>query len=336
MVNSNTNQEKSYAHLSLAEREEIAIAREQGQSIRSIATSLGRSPSSVSREIKRNAPPVNQVKYRGNRAQRRAEDRSRRGHARERLANPLVKAYVEHHLVHDGWTPEGISGRLPIDCPGLTTNYESIYLWIYTERRDLIQYLVRGHKKRHKRPPGKKSRGSKIPSRAGIAGRPAHIEMRGQAGHWEVDTVVSRQSKVCAAVLAGRKTRFFIVIRIKDKTAAAMSEAVTQALIGLPPESRKTITCDNGLENALHGITNLELGTKSFFCKPYHSWEKGSIENRNGILRRYFPKKHNWRLTTQKSIDKVVSKINATPMKCLGFKTPAEVFAKCGGVALAS
>jgi IS30 family transposase len=98
----------------------------------------------------------------------------------------------------------------------------------------------------------------------------------------------------------------------------------------------KPITYDNGLENALHDSTNLELGTTSFFCKPYHSWEKGSIENRNGILRRYFPKKHDWRLTTQKSIDKAVSKINATPMKCLGFKTPAEVFAICGGVALVS
>jgi IS30 family transposase len=115
-----------------------------------------------------------------------------------------------------------------------------------------------------------------------------------------------------------------------------MSKAVTQALGGLPPALRKTIAYDNGLENALHDLTNLELGTQSFFCKPYHSWEKGSIENRNGVLRRYFPKKHNWRLTTQKSIDKVASRMNATPMKCLGFKTPAEAFAICAGVALAS
>jgi IS30 family transposase len=97
------------------------------------------------------------------------------------------------------------------------------------------------------------------------------VDLRAQAGHWEADTVVSR---------------------------------------------------DNGLENALHELTNRELGVKSYFCKPYHSWEKGSIENRNGILRRYFPKRHNWRLTTQKKIDKVVSKINATPMKCLGFNPP--------------
>jgi IS30 family transposase len=111
---------------------------EQGQSLRSIALSLGRSPSSLSREIKRNTPPLNTVKYRGNRAQKRAENRSRRNHAKKRLANPLVKAYVEYHLIHDGWTPQSIAGRLSLDFPGLATNYESIYLWIYTERRDLI------------------------------------------------------------------------------------------------------------------------------------------------------------------------------------------------------
>jgi IS30 family transposase len=168
MAYSNTNQEKNYAHLSLAERGEIPIALEQGRSIRSIAESLGRSPSSVSREIKRNAPPVNQVKYRGNRAQKRAEDRSCRGRAKERLANPLVKAYVEYHLIHDGRTPEGISGRLPLDCPGLAANYESIYVWIYTERRDIIPYLVRGHKKRHTRPPGKAKRAR----RSWLSGKP--------------------------------------------------------------------------------------------------------------------------------------------------------------------
>jgi IS30 family transposase len=113
-----------------------------------------------------------------------------------------------------------------------------------------------------------------------------------------------------------------------------MHGAVTLTLSALPAGLRKTLTYDNGSENALHELTNTELGVRSYFCKLYHSWEKGSIENRNGILRRYFPKKHNWSLTTQKKIDKVVSNINATPMKCLGFKTPAEVFVKCGGVVL--
>jgi IS30 family transposase len=195
MFNSSTCQVKCYTRLSLAEREEIAVALEQGRAVRSIAESPGRSPSPVSREIKRNSPPVNKVAYRGNRARKRAEDRSRRGHAKERPANSPVKASGEYRLIHDGWTPEGIAGRLPPDFPGLTTNYESIYLRIYTERRNLIPYLVRGHKKRHKRPSGKKSRGSRIPNRVGITERPAAVEMRARAGHWEVDTVVSRQSQ---------------------------------------------------------------------------------------------------------------------------------------------
>jgi IS30 family transposase len=140
---------------------------------------------------------------------------------------------------------------------------------------------------------------------------------------------------VCAAVLVERKVRFFLVVRMKDKTASAMHEAVTRALSGLPAGLRRTLTYDNGLENALHERTNAELGVTSYFCKPYHGWEKRSIENRNGILRRYFPQKHNWGLTTEKKIDKIVNKINAMLMKCLGFRTPAEVFAKCGGVAFA-
>jgi IS30 family transposase len=123
---------------------------------------------------------------------------------------------------------------------------------------------------------------------------------------------------------------------MKDKTVLAMNEAVRRTLSGLPAGLRKTLTYDNWLENALHELTNREFGVTSYFCKPYHSWEKGSIENRNGIVRRYFPQKHNWRLTTEKKIDKVVSKIKAMPMKSLGYKTHAEVFAKCGGVALAS
>jgi IS30 family transposase len=198
-----------------------------------------------------------------------------------------------------------------------------------------ISYLVRGHKKRHKRPSGKKSRVSRIPHRIDITERPAHVDLRTQAGHWEVDTVVSRRSKACAAVPVERESRFFVVIRMNDKTAAAMHEAVTPALSGFPAGLRKTLTYDNGLEKALHEHTSTELGVTSYFCKAYHSWEKGSIENRNGILRRYFPKRHDWRLNGQKEIDKDVSKIYATAMKCLGFKIPVEVFAECGGVALA-
>jgi IS30 family transposase len=335
MSHSTTSQKNCYTHFTRDEREEIAIGLERGESIQTIAKKLGRSPSSVSREVKRNTPPLRQVRYRGNRAHQRATERSRQSHARERLANPVIRAYVESRLVNDGWTPEAIAGRLPIDHPGLSTNYESIYQWIYQERRDLINYLPKAHKKRQKRFPGKKKRSSKIPNRVDISERPPHIEAREQAGHWEVDTVVSRQSGACVAVLVERKSRFYLVIRMHDKSSRSMRRALEKALGRLPPRLRRTITYDNGLENALHELINKALKTKSYFCKPYHSWEKGSIENRNGILRRYFPKKHDWALTTQQELNRIVNRINSTPMKCLSYRTPAELFAQSGGVALA-
>ena len=278
-----TGKEKCYTHFSREEREEIAIGLERGESIRNIAQRLGRSPSSVSREIRRNAPPLRLVRYRGNRGHQRAKARSRHSHAGERPAKAVIRAYVESHLVNAGWTPEAIAGRLPIDHPGLSTNYESIYRWIYKDRRDLIKYLPKAHRKRHKRPHGKKNRASTIPNRRDISERPPEIERREQAGHWEVDTVVSRQSGVCVAVLVERKTRFYLVIRMEDKSARSMQRALEKALDRLPPRLRRTLTYDNGLENALHEPVNKVRGTKSYFCKPYHGWEKGSIENRNGI-----------------------------------------------------
>jgi IS30 family transposase len=335
MKNGNTELPGMYSHFSVKEREEIAIGLELGESLRSIAKKLGRNVSSISREIKRNNALLREVKYRANRAQLRADERKEQSHGRERLSDPLIRLYVEFHLVNASWTPEEIAGRLPIDIPGLKTNYESIYLWIYKERRDLIKYLVRGHKRRHKRGGNKKNQGSRIPNRRDLSERPEEVNKREEGGHWEVDTVVSRQGKSCVAVLVERNSRFYIVIKIKDKTAQSMYEALMKVLSRFPGNLCKTLTYDNGLENALHEQVNMALGTESYFCKPYHSWEKGSIENRNGVLRRSFPKKHNWDLTEQKEIDTVINKINLTPMKCLSYKTPAEVFAELGGVALA-
>jgi IS30 family transposase len=122
---------------------------------------------------------------------------------------------------------------------------------------------------------------------------------------------------------------------MEDKSARSMKRALEKAFRRLPPGLRRTLAYDNGLENALHELVNESLGTKPYFCKSYRSWEKGSIENRNGILRRYCPKKYGFALTGQKEINRIVSGINSTPMKCLGYRPPAEVFAESGSVALA-
>ena len=156
--------------------------------------------------------------------------------------------------------------------------------------------------------------------------RPGEIATREEPGHWEADTAVSRQSKgaICAAV--ERKSRYLIGKKMNAKTAKEMDNALVTSLEKLPKHLCLTITYDNGTENANHEKTNEALNTKSFFCNAYHSWEKGSIENRIGMIRRVYPKKTDWGLISQEELDIVVKQVNTRPMKCLGFKTPEEVF----------
>jgi IS30 family transposase len=310
------------------------VGLRNGESQSAIARRLGRDKSVICRELKRNSSPVYGC-YSGVQAQRRAEERLRESHVRMRIADERVRAYIERRLSQDAWTPERIAGRLPLDEPGLSVSYETIYQWIYAERRDLVKYLVCGHRERRKRANAHKSRVGRIPNRRDITERPAVVEAREEAGHWEADTVVSRQSKEAVAVFVERKSRYYIAIKIKDKSAEEMLRAAILALAVFPRALLKTITFDNGLENALHGKIDAALGTTSYFCKPYHSWEKGSIENRNGILRRFFAKKLDWGLTKKSECDSVLRKINAMPMKCLGFRTPYEVLNRYAGVALA-
>jgi IS30 family transposase len=317
--------EKSYRHLVIEEREELAIGLNQHKSIIEISRELGRNRSSIYREKNRNNATQNNVKYRANRAQLRSDERKGESHKRTRLKNKVIQDYVENHLKKD-WTPELISGRLSMEIVDQKTNYESIYLWIYKERSDLIQYLPRAHRKRRKRGCAKNKRNAKVPNRTMIIERPNEIAARVEPGHWEADTAVSRQSKGAISATSERVSRFLISKKLNAKTAENMDVAITESLNSLPKNLCKSITYDNGTENAYHVKTNIKLGTKSYFCNPYHSWEKGTIENRIGMIRRYFPKKTNWALISQEQLDKIITKINTRPMKCLGYRTPEEVF----------
>jgi IS30 family transposase len=325
MERNTTNTKKKYIHLSFSEREEISIGLSSGKRLVDIAREIGRDSSTLYREITRNNPKVNTVQYRANRAQLRSDERKIASHSRQRLKNSTIQKYVAKKLKEE-WTPELIVGKLPIDKPGLKSNHESIYLWIYNDRRDLIQYLPRAHRTRQKRSSIKNKRCIRVLDRTMIEHRPVHIKDRNEVGHWETDTAVSRQSKTAITASVERKSRYLIARKIKGKTADCMHNAVVDSLKDLPQKLRKTITYDNGTENSNHKLTDEALKTKAYFCNPYHSWEKGSIENRIGMIRRYFPKKTDWALITQRQLDKVVKKINTRPMKCLGFKTPEEVF----------
>jgi transposase, IS30 family len=320
---------KKYSHLNMAEREEMAIGLEKGLKQYKIAELLNRSPSTISREIKRNKFIMDYVVYRANAAQRRADWRNRHSHKRQRIPNKRLRRFICKQL-KEGYSPEIIAAIAEEKNKRWKTNYETIYQWIYNDRKDLIPFLTRSHKKRRKKAAGKQKR-SKIPNRVTIEKRPEYINLRSKIGHWEIDTAISRKSKAAIMVLVERKTRYVIIKKLQSKTAVAVHYAAVKSLKVLPAKARKSITYDNGLENVMHEHTNRALKTKSFFCNPYHSWEKGSVENVIGIIRRFYPKKTDWKKISQWDLNKVARYINNKPMKLLDFKTPYQVF-----VALAS
>lgn len=317
-----------YKHLTVEEREEILIMLEKGFNQKEIAYFLNRNPSTISREIMRNAPEIRKTKYRANRAQLRADERKIISHQKTRLKNPRITAYVECKI-KQGYTPEQIAGRISIDHPELTTNYESIYLYIYNERPDLIQYLVRGKRKRQKRSikPGKRM--VKIPNRTMISERPERINNRSEYGHWEADTAVSRQSKSALVIVRERKLQITLICKIPRKTAGNMKNAVIRMLRKYPEWMRQSITLDNGLENAEHEFIAKALGLNTYFCNPYHSWEKGGVENGIGLIRRFLPKKTDFGLISNSYIKMIENRLNNRPRKSLSFLTPLETYKNC-------
>ena len=290
MKDNTSNNVKKYSHLSLKEREEIAIGLEKGLKKYEIALKLGRDPGTISREIKRNNPLKNNVAYRANRAQIKAEERKSRSHNQQRIPNKRLRRFI-CRMLRKGYSPEIIAAIAPEENVKWKTNYETIYQWIYNDRNDLIPFLTRSHKKRKKRGSCKQKRCPKVPNRTMIEKRPQYINLRSKIGHWEIDTAISRMSKAAIMVLAERRTRYTIIKKLTAKTAYFMHKAAVKSLINFTADMRRSLTYDNGTENALHELTNDALGSKSYFCNPYHSWEKGTVENIIGIIRRFYPKK---------------------------------------------
>ena len=314
-----------YSHLNLKEREEIAIGLEMGLKQSEIALKLKRDPGSISREIKRNKSSIGIGRYRVSWAQFKADERKRLSHKRKRIPQKGLRRYI-YKWLKKGYSPEIIAFKAREKNIRWKTNYETIYQWIYNERRDLIPFLTRSHKTRRKRSSDNKKRCPKIPNRTMIEKRHDYINLRSYIGHWELDTAISRISKAAIMVLVERRTRYVIIKKLIAKTAYHVHNAAVKSLKDYPPKLRQSITYDNGTENSLHELTNKVLRTQSYFCTPYHSWEKGSVENVIGIIRRFYPKKTDWNIVTQWDLNKVARFINNRPMKLLGFKTPYQVF----------
>jgi transposase, IS30 family len=320
---------KPYKHLSQEERELIAARLSEGSSVGDIAKAVGRNKSTISRELKRNSPPERR-RYVPCRAHSRACERKTKANQHERLKNDFIRQYVKDGLAQ-GWSPEQVSGRIRIDHPGQTINHEAIYQYLYhpqnPDRLEMIQLLRRAHKKRRNKGIGRKVRKTTIPNRIPIEDRPKSVENRRHYGHWEGDSMISRKSKVALNTLVERKSRLVLISKLLRKSAADTNRAVIGRLKKFPAKGRQTLTLDNGTENAKHEQLSAKLGIRCYFARPYASWQRGTNENLNGLIRWYLPKGTDFRKITSEQIARIEYLINSRPRKCLGYKTPLEVAA---------
>lgn len=317
--------------LTLLERERIGAYKSQGKSGREIAKLLNRSHTTVNREVNRNraAHPMMQG-YIGYLAHQQAQDRKQAAGKRPRLKDELTRDYVEEKL-QIGWSPQQIAQRTKLEMDGISISHEAIYQYVYFDWKEGIKYLTRRHPKRYNKRYIRKRHKPPILNRVSIECRPQAINERKEGGHWEADLVVSDQSLASISVLYERLSRVVKLTQLSDRKAATNKEAIIAKLQGLPILARKSLTYDNGSENYFHEEINQALNTTSYFCQPYHSWEKGGVENSNGLLRRFLPKKTDLARVTEEELSKIEELLNNRPRKCLGYQTPKESFIKLYG-----
>ena len=319
--------EQCYRHFDHKERTLMYWWRKEKLSLREIGRRLRRSHTSVSRELQRNRWCGKEYFPRG--AQILATTRLQCRATRDRLKSKPVRAYV-HEKLKIGWTPELIAGRIKQQGELPTVCHESIYQYIYCRAQDLIAYLPRHHKKRRTKRPYRKP-GERIKNRTGIEQRPKAVEKRRECGHWEADMIVAGDLNHGLNVVVERKSRLTHISLLKNKTAAATKQVMRRRLHAYPASLTQSITYDNGSENTRHEELNEALGTTSFFCAPYHSWEKGSVEQVNGLIRRFLPKGTNFHELKQGEINRIEKLLNNRPRKCLNYRTPYEVFREARG-----
>ncbi len=317
----------SYGHLSLAERHYIEIERKAGTSMNEIAKALGRSQSTLSREISRN---TGQRGYRHKQANALAEQRHKNKPKAIKLTEE-IKPLIESYLKQD-WSPEQIAGRL--EKEGLIKlHHETIYQYILADQTaggTLYKHL-RHQKKTYRKRYGSAHNRTGIPNRVDIGQRPQEVNERKRVGDWEADTLIGKNHKGAIITLDERKSKLRLAAPLQSKRAQHVKRAAIDLLqpIKLFVE---TITFDNGKEFSLHEAIAKALGCDTYFARPYHSWERGQNENANGLLRQYFPKSMELVNVAMKQVFEAVDKLNSRPRKCLGSKTPYEVFEKLTGV----
>lgn len=316
----------SYHQITAAERYTIGVLRRQGLSAAAIARALGRHRSTIGREVTRNQTPRDGA-YRPDLAEWYA--RGRRTYSRRNWRfGPEVWALVRARLA-ELWSPEQIAGRLRHEGQ-LSISHETIYRYIWVDRQDggtLYTYLRGARKQRRKRYGSYDSRG-RLAGKRMIGERPAIVEARTQIGHWEGDTVLGAgQAGPCVLTLVERKTGFLLLGQLRQRTTAAVTRRTTR-LIRRERRPVRTVTVDNGTE--FHDYAGIErrTSTRFYFATPHHSWERGTNENTNGLLRQYLPKGQSMAHLTQAACDRIAEKLNRRPRKRLGYRTPEECYGR--------
>ena len=340
-----------YRHLSLEDRVAIEKMGADGLSLRQMARRLGRAPSTVSREVRRgvfsadavgtaykpyrdprlrSACTVSDPVYIASWAQRRADQRKARCHQTRKMRSDRLVAYACDKL-RAGWTPQLIAGRARRDHPGdleMAVCAETLYAWVYSPaqaHRRLTDYLPRAHRTRRKKQ-GRRVTRTAPPGRTPIDQRPAGADDRTELGHWEGDSIVGATKDHAVRTEVERKTRYLMARKVTGTTSQSALDAQTDMFTGLPPAARKSTTCDNGPEHAKHATLAARLGTTTYFARPYHSWERGTNERTNGLIRRYFPKRTDFAAVSDDDLQAAVTEINNRPMALLDYRTPAEAF----------
>lgn len=319
--------------LSLSEREEISRGVAAGRSLRSIAASLGRVPSTVSREIRRNG---GRRGYRASKADQAAWDRARRPRTCRLVQNRALARIVVEKLQLE-WSPEQIAGwlkrRFP-DHENYRVSHETIYRSLFIQARgalkkELLQHLRRTRAMRRSRHHTQKTDDhGRITDTVSISERPASVEVRAVPGHWEGDLLFGRNNSQIAT-LVERHTRYVMLAKAGGKDTETVINALIKHAHSLPRELYQSLTWDRGKEMADHKRFTLATDIKVYFCDPQNPWQRGSNENTNGLLRQYFPKGTDLSVHSQAKLNAVARRLNERPRKTLNYETPAERFGQC-------
>jgi transposase, IS30 family len=317
----------SYTHLSPVCRGRIQAMHEQGTSLTAIAAALGRHRTTISRELARNGKMRG---YDAAGAQRRYQQRRKACRPKKKLEYQPLRDYVFDHLP-SGHSPEQVAGRLSLKYPHdsrMRISHEALYQALYSDERMhcLIEHLAQARAKRRTRGQGKSRRGPAIPNRVGIEHRPPVVDARSRDGDWEGDTIVGSHQHGFIATVTERRSLFLRARKTRTKEAQEVADAIIEELSEMPASWLKTLTLDNGTEFAKHQQIADSLELDVYFADPYASYQRGTNENTNGLLRRYFPKGTDFRTITQRQLDAAVEEINNRPRKKLGYRTPNEVF----------